>query len=352
MKKLLIIAGVLFVALGGFVLKTLSDAGQFKTLSPHAPGKCTPVSGMPGAEDITFHPSLGYAYVSSDDRRATLAGRPVAGGIYRYDLSGTTPPVLLTGSFSPDFHPHGIGLHVDPSSGAQTLFVVNHSRSEGQRIERFEVGEDGLLVHRASLRDELLVSPNDVVAVDAQRFYVTNDHGYPPGAMQVLEDYLQLALGKVLYFDGQRFQEVIGNTKYANGINRSADGRTVYLAESVGRSLRSYERNLETGALTLLNTLDLKSGPDNIELDAEGNLWIAAHPKMLDFASYAGDLTGKSRAPAQVLRVTGTGADLKATEVYLDDGSQTSGTATAAVFGKRMLLGPVFEKDFLDCELP
>ncbi|NTX10888.1 SMP-30/gluconolactonase/LRE family protein [Myxococcus sp. CA056] len=351
MKKLLIIAGVLFVAVGGLILKTFSDAGQFKSLSPHAPGKCKPVSGMPGAEDITFHPGLGYAYVSSDDRRATMAGSPVTGGIYRYELSGTAPPVLLTGGFSPDFHPHGISLHVDPS-GAQTLFVVNHTQAEDNRIERFEVGEDGLLVHRATFRDALLVSPNDVVAMDAQRFYVTNDHGNPPGMKQRVEDYLQLAQGNVLYFDGQRFQEVIQGTKYANGINRSLDGSTVYVAQSVGRSLSSYARDPKTGALTLLKTLDLDSGPDNIELDAEGNLWIASHPKLLDFASHAGDPTGKTRSPAQVLRLTGKGADLKASEVFLDDGSQTSGTATAAVFGKRMLLGPVFEKDFLDCELP
>ncbi|MFY1826820.1 SMP-30/gluconolactonase/LRE family protein [Myxococcus fulvus] len=351
MKKLLMVVGVLCVLLAGFALKTMRDAGQFRSIAPHAPGKCKPVSGMPGAEDITFHPSGGYAYVSSHDRRATAAGEVVRGDIYRYSLDGETPPVLLTEGFTQNFHPHGISLYVDPS-GAQTLFVVNHSPGHGHHIERFEVGPDGLLVHRATVEDDRLVSPNDVVAVDAQRFYVTNDHGNPPGFWQTLEDYLQLGQGNVLYFDGRGFKKVIEGTKYANGINRSHDGATVYLAQSVGRTLNSYSRDVETGALTLRHSLALDTGPDNIELDAEGNLWVAAHPKLLDFAAYAGDTTGKARAPAQVLRLSGTDADMKVTEVFLDDGQQTSGTATAAIWGKRMLLGPVFEKDFLDCELP
>jgi arylesterase/paraoxonase len=350
-KKLLLGLGVLLAVVAGFVLKTLSDAGQFKRLAPHFAGRCTPVPGMPGAEDITFHPTLGYAYVSSDDRRATQAGRPVPGGIYRYDPASSAPPVLLTGSFSRDFHPHGISLFVAPD-GTQTLYVVNHPEAGGQQLEQFEVGADGMLIHRKTLRDPALVSPNDIVAMDADRFYVTNDHGYPPGAMQVLEEYLQLSLGNVLYFDGQGFREVIRGTTYANGINRSPDGTTVYLAQAVGQSVSVYARDPASGALTERQTLQLGTGPDNIEVDAQGHLWIASHPKLLDFAAHARDVTGKTRAPAQVLRLKPAGDTLEVEEVFLDDGRQTAGLAVAAVSGKRMLLGPIFEPDLLSCELP
>jgi arylesterase/paraoxonase len=350
-KPFLLGAGVLVLALAGFIVKTLADAGQFKQLAPHFAGRCEPVSGMPGAEDITFHPTLGYAYVSSDDRRATQAGRPVQGGIYRYDPAGSAPPVLLTGGFTQAFHPHGLGLFVAPD-GTQTLYVVNHAAPGQHQVERFEVGADGMLVHRQTLRDAALVSPNDVVPVDAERFYVTNDHHFPPGAMQVVEDYLQLAMGNVLYFDGQGFREVIRDTAYANGINRSADGRQVYLAQALGRSLTIYARDAESGALTASRTVPLGSGPDNIEVDAQGHLWLGTHPKLLDFAAHANDASGATRAPAQVLRLKPSGDSLEVEEVFLDDGRQTAGTAVAAVSGKWMLLGPVFEKDFLRCELP
>ncbi len=350
-KRFLVGLGVLLLALAGFIVKTLADAGQFKHLTPHFAGRCAPVSGMPGAEDITFHPTLGYAYVSSDDRRATQAGRPVQGGIYRYDPGSDAPPVLLTGAFPHPFHPHGIGLFVAPD-GTQTLYVVNHAAPGQNQVERFEVGADGMLVHRQTVRDAALVSPNDVVGVDAERFYVTNDHHFPPGALQVVEDYLQLALGNVLYFDSKGFREVVRDTAYANGINRSADGRTVYLAQSVGRSLTVYTRDADSGALMEPRTIPLETGPDNIELDAQGHLWLGTHPKLLDFAAHANDISGATRAPAQVLRLKPSGALLETEEVFLDDGRQTAGSAVAAVSGKWMLLGPVFEKDLLRCELP
>ncbi|MBZ4416130.1 SMP-30/gluconolactonase/LRE family protein [Myxococcus sp. RHSTA-1-4] len=351
MKKLLLGLGALIVVLAGFVLKTLADAGQFKQLAPHFAGRCTPVPGMPGAEDITFHPTLGHAYVSSDDRRATQTGRPVAGGIYRYDPTGSAPPVLLTSAFSRDFHPHGLSLFVAPD-GTETLYVINHTETGTNQIERFEVGADGMLVHRRTLRDAALVSPNDLVAVDAERFYVTNDHGSPPGTGQAMEDYLQLARGNVLYFDGERFREVIRGTAYANGINRSADGLTVYLAQSVGRSLSVYTRDVASGALTERRKLPLDTGPDNIELDARGHLWVGSHPKLLGFAAHAQDVSGKTHAPAQVLRLKPSGDSLEVEEVFLDDGKQISGVAVAAVSGNRMLLGPVFDKDLLSCEVP
>jgi arylesterase/paraoxonase len=170
--------------------------------------------------------------------------------------------------------------------------------------------------------------------------------------MQVLEEYLQLARGNVLYFDGQGFREVIRGTAYANGINRSADGTMVYLAQAVGQTLSIYARDPASGALTERRTLALGTGPDNIEVDAQGHLWIATHPKLLDFAAHARDVTGKTRAPAQVLRLKPSGDTLEVEEVFLDDGRQTAGLAVAAVSGNRMLLGPVFEPDFLNCELP
>jgi len=44
-----------------------------------------------------------------------------------------------------------------------------------------------------------MISPNDVVAVAPDQFYVTNDHGYPHGFMLTLEDYLQLPASSLLY---------------------------------------------------------------------------------------------------------------------------------------------------------
>ena len=59
-----------FIFIFGFILKTLSDAGEFKTLDTHFSGDCLQIPGVVGAEDITFLKN-GTALISSDDRRGS-----------------------------------------------------------------------------------------------------------------------------------------------------------------------------------------------------------------------------------------------------------------------------------------
>ena len=100
----------------------------------------------------------------------------------------------------------------------------------------------------------------------------------------------------------------------------------------------------------LKETIDLKTGLDNIELDSAGRLYIAAHPKLLTFVKHAKDAAYLS--PSQVLRLEGQpGGGYIVTEIYLDSGAQISGASVAAVSGKRMLIGSVFDPKFLDCQL-
>jgi arylesterase/paraoxonase len=342
----------LLVTLALFV-RLIIAGGMFARFDTHFAGKCAPVSGMPGAEDITFHPTRGYAYVSSDDRRAV---KPVQGGIYRFDPESSRS-TLLTGSFTAPFHPHGISLFVD-AAGKETLYVINHPLPGVPLIEKFEVGEDGLLRHLRTLRDPTLVSINDLVAVDTERFYVTNDHHNPFGPMQLVEDVMQGLLGKsaakgsVVYYDGKRFRSVVQGTGYANGINVSRDGKTLYLAEAMAKTLSVYARNERSGALTLRRRVPLGTGPDNIEIDERGDLWLGAHPASMQFLAHARDRSGKTKAPAQVLRVKLGGSEPIVDEVYLSGDGPFSAAASAAAHTGRLLIGPVFDAEFLNCRLP
>jgi arylesterase/paraoxonase len=335
-------------------LRLLYVGGQFQTLNPHFRGTCRAVANLPGAEDITFHPTLGFAYVSSDDRRSVLAGHPVQGGVYRYDPSSGAEPVLLTASFKQPFHPHGLSLFIN-GEGKQTLFVVNHPTLSESRIEKFELTTDGLLQHRVTLNDPSLVSANDVAAIDDQRFYVTNDHGTPAGLGHLLEDTITSLLGpsfgrgSVLYFDGKHFRSVLRATAYANGITAARDGKSIVVAQVLAKKLSFFARDASSGTLTLTRELALSTGPDNLEWDDAGNLWLGAHPKSFSFLAHAFDRSGATRAPAQVLRVKLGGAAPLVEEMYLSMGSPLSAAATAAVHGEHMLLGPVFDPIMLHC---
>jgi arylesterase/paraoxonase len=348
LKGILIGLGILVLLAAAGVLQLLWVAGAFKSLEPHFAGRCTEVSGIVGPEDITIHPRTGVAYISGYDRRATLRGEPGRGAIYGYDLGARRPqPVNLTPEAESDFHPHGIFLHVDNEAG-DVLYVINHAGGE-HTIEVFDLVGRGLR-KRTTLADPRLVSPNDLASAARDRLYITNDHAYTGGFLRAVEEYGRLPLANVVYFDGSRFSEAARRIAYANGINRSPDARTIYVASAIGRDVRVYDRDPDSGRLTLRETIPTGSGVDNIELDADGSLWIGAHPKLLRVGAHAADPAEQS--PSQVLRIPASGAGGYAVEeVYLDLGDQLSASSVAAVRGDRLLIGAVYDPRFLDCRM-
>ncbi len=347
MKKRIIFISVMVLLAGAFVAKTLYDAGHFKTITPHSKNSCVKIPGLPGPEDITVDSAAGIAFISSDDRRASAAGKPVQGGIYGLGLSGGRyKPERLTEDFKKEFHPHGISLY-KTEKGETLLFVINHTRG-GSFVEIFEY-RDNRLVHRESIGHPLMFSPNDLVAVGPRSFYATNDHGNTSKWGRTLEEYLQLASAYVVYFDGNGMDIAAKGFAYANGIHTSIDGKRVYVAETTGGSLHVLSRNISTGTLTKEYAIHLKTGADNIERDGNGNLYVACHPKLLDFAAHAKD--GETPSPSQVLKISFLEKNqYSIDEVYLDDGKEISASSVAAPYKDGFLIGQVFGGHILLCK--
>ena len=345
-------------ALVAYCVYILTITGQFKTIEPHFNGTCRAVPGVVGPEDIVILADGSGALISSNDRRAHLAGNPTPGAIFYYDLTqpGATP-VNLTPDAPPTFHPHGLGLHEGDS---KTLYVVNHPHAdvEGDRpeegpahsIEVFDL-VGGALKHKRSIVDEtLLVAPNDVAPVGPEQFYVTNDHGSGNKLTRKLEDYLRVARSHLLFFDGSGFSRLPGEYRYANGVIASRDGKRVYLSAPTERAVYAFDRDPGTNELSLVTTIPIGTGGDNIDIDAEGDLWIGAHPKLLTFVSHVHDAS--SLSPSQVLRLRSDGDEnYTVEEVMLSDGTDLSASSSAARYGNRLLVGSVFGPAFLDCEM-
>jgi arylesterase/paraoxonase len=345
--RLLVGAALVATLFAAWVVWLLNAAGEFRAMAPHFDGTCTQVDGLVGTEDLTIHPRTGVAYLSSCDFRSVLAGRAAKCSLYAYDLNAPSPrPVDLVPDADPAFRPHGISLHV-AEDGATTLFVINHAGGRNT-IEIYDA-EPARLTHRATLADPALRSPNDLVAVTPTQVYVTNDHYYPAGTMRSVEEYLRRPWANVVMWDGHGCREAAGGIQLANGINVSHDGRTVYVASVIGQSVRVYDRDPAMGALTLRGEIPLGSGPDNIEVDADGTLWIGAHPKLLTVVRYMSGAVEQS--PSQVLHVVPTRDGGEVHEVYLNAGEQLSGASVAAVREKRLLIGPIADSKFLDCTM-
>ncbi|MGH7789734.1 MAG: strictosidine synthase family protein [Candidatus Binatia bacterium] len=345
--------GLVLASVGGFTLRTLWRAGAFRSIEPHFAGRCRLIEGAVGSEDLTIDERSGRAYISSTDRRAAMAGRPVPGAIYAYDLDAPdAAPINLTPEAGVSFQPHGISLWPQPDGGA-VLFVINHpAPSSGfprHTVEIFDVGPTAL-THRATLTDPRLVMPNDLVAVAADRFYLTNTHANPLGWRQTMETYLQMRGAQILSYGPGGFRVAAADQLFPNGINASRDGRTIYAASVTGLSLLVFDRDPATDALTLREEVPIGSGGDNIEVDGDGALWIGSHPKLLAVGPHTEDPA--NLAPAQVLRVAPGGAGgWTVDEIYLSEGKPLGAASVAARRGKRLLIGQIMGDGILDCEM-
>ena len=346
--KAILIVLLCLVAATALVFARLHRAWHFRPIEPFFSGACATIPGVVGAEDITVNRRTGIAYLSVCDRRSAVAGKGAGGGIYAYDLNLPAPvPVRIDTGLPGDFQPHGICLFTG-EKGKVSLFVVNHGNGR-DTIEIFDL--DGqTLVHRKTHTDPMLVSPNDVAAVAADRFYVTNDHGSRNDLGKTLEDYLGLKRSGVVYYDGQGFRQVASGIGYANGIALGPGGQALYVCATTEGTVRVYQCELTSGALTLDQTVDCGTAVDNVEVDPSGVLWIGAHPKPFRFVMHA--RSDRYRSPSEVITLTrGSGGAFSHQTVFLDDGTLLSGSAVGATHGDRLLIGSVFEPFFLDCRM-
>lgn len=362
MGRILRILGVVLVLLllvGGILIyRVLNAAGNFNTVTPQFAGKCQTVTGVVGAEDMDLDRATGALFISSQDRRpfplTDATGKQ--GAIYlAYIDRPDTPPRSLTAELSRTLHPHGISLFAD-KVGRKTLAVVNHTGAvSGDEVVLFDITENVAstpsltLTPRRTVADPLLHSLNDVVLVSHEAFYATNDHGSETEFGKELETWLLLPRANVVYYDGSVAKVAASGFNYANGINRNADASEIYVAEATGRTLSTLRRDPDTGVLVHIHSLFIPMGLDNIDVDAEGNLWIGAHPRLLDFLAHAED--EEKLSPSAVVKVAPAGDSTTFETIYVNAGEEISGSSVAVARNNRLVIGSVFESKYLSCTL-
>jgi arylesterase / paraoxonase len=344
------VVGAAFVlVIGVLLLRTLYAAGVFASVESVGAHACIDVPGLPGAEDLLIDRGTDTVYVSSTDRHAIRSGTAQRGDLFTFDLAdpqGTRRN--LTADLMPEFRPHGISLHV-AADGTKTLMAINHPGGGRHQVEIFRIEDaDGpVLSHVRTVEHEAFVSPNDLAASGPDSFYLTNDHTSPPSWWREARDYLLWTHSNVVHFDGTHMRVEDEGLRYANGVALSHDGTEVYVAETTGRAIRTYARDPATGRLALQDRIPCGTGVDNIDVDAEGHLWVGAHPKMLRFVAHAEDPS--RRSPSEVIRVDVQADPPRVRTVWMNTGEDLSGSSVAAVHGGTMLIGSVFEPHILLC---
>lgn len=352
MRVLLWGAALALVGLGAWMgAHILPASGIFVELEEKGLDLCRRVDVAPGTEDIEIDEASGQVFISTFDRRGWYEGRKdyAPGAIYLIDLDDRT---LTTRRVSPDvpadFSPHGISLWRG-ESGARRLFVVNHRADGTEAVEMFNIDENGELFHTESVIFEEMYSPNDVIAVGNRQFYATNDRRYDAGLAGLIETYLALPLTDIVYFDGIDGAVAAKGFAYPNGVNVSPDGERLYVAETLKRRIVVFARDPVTGALQRKSAIATAQAPDNIDVTADGVLYVAGHPKIFDFTSHAANEA--AIAPSQVLRIDPDAKQSEPETVFLSLQGEINASSVGAVVDDTLIVGAVFDPHVMVCSL-
>ncbi|WP_171037006.1 strictosidine synthase family protein [Maribacter algarum] len=339
LKKIIGYCLLLILLYAGYVVVT---TGYFRTIENTFNGEVVKELPLEGAEDIMLVPGTSLALISASPRKKSLVEQEKLGGLFLMDLNSKDfSTTKLTTNLDIPFAPHGISMH--QSDGFYTVMAVNHTL-KGHSFEVFKL-QDSVLTFERTITNPALVSPNDVVMLDENRFYFTNDHKYEDGLGRLLEDYGGLGLSNVMYFDGEKYTEVANGIGYANGINYDKERNLLFVASPRNFEVKVYSPN-EDGTLNFFEDIDCATGVDNIEFDSEGNLLIGAHPNLLGFSSYA---DGKKEiAPSEIIKINYRGkGDYTIEMIYLNDGAEMSASTVAVPYQDIILTGNVMDEHFL-----
>ncbi len=323
---------VLIIGIIAFIVDMVITTGYFRTIENEFDGELVKKVALPGTEDITVSTLDGFALISST-KRETMVLEAGDGELYHMDMnSGEYQVTNLTTSFHKPFAPHGISMY--KIDNTYKVMAVNHT-TEGHSLEVFSMkGKE--MVYEKTLTDKSMVSPNDVVIIDENRFYFTNDHAYT-GIGKIFEDYGGLSASNVVYYDGENYKEVATGIGYANGINFDPKRNLLFVASPRKFLVKVYSRKTD-GSLEFIEDIPCGTGVDNIEFDAEGNLWIGAHPSLLTFTLY---MAGKKEfSPSEVVKINYKGkGDFTVDKIFLDDGTTISASTVAAPYRDLILVG-------------
>jgi arylesterase / paraoxonase len=318
----------------------------FSHVDPKGPKNCEKISGTPGPEDLAIDRETGILYISSHERRE----KNKTGYIYTLDLKKEAKaPVKIETNYPEKFAPHGIFFA--NVAGTKKLYVISHPKLIGgneHTIEIFKI-EKEKLIFEATLKNELLLSPNDLFVTQDGKIFVSND--VPSGSQfgQIVHVLLRLNSSPISYYNGKDWSLLSEKTAFGNGILIKKENGKDYLYRSshVYESVLKYELSYSsTGVpeLKLVKKIELGSGADNLEEEENGNILVAGHKSNMRFLGHAGNK--EKTSPTQIFRIF---ADGTTKEIYANDGEEISGASTGLSYKNKLYISQVFDPFILSC---
>ncbi len=308
---------------------------------------CKKIVGLPGPEDLAIDRETGILYISSHERRGTL----VEGKLFQINLNSPTEsvPTLIETNYPNNFHPHGMSLV--KINGKLMLYVISHPSFEPftNTIEVFQI-EKNKVKHVETIQSDTFISLNDLYVMPDGRIFASNDRGTGSMFRSYFDAFFGIKRSQITYFNLKNWTLLDNKVTYGNGIlyKKIKDKEYLYRAATTAEKIYKYElsQNGDTVTLKEVKVINLDSGPDNLEEDEKGDIYIAAHKSMFRFLKHVDKPDYPS--PSQIF-VLDNNDNLK--EIYANDGTEIPASSTGLRYKNRLYISQVFNPYLLSCPL-
>lgn len=313
-----------------------------------------------GPEDFTYSLKHNLLFISSHNRRDMFNSLG-----HLFILNTLTDEIeLLNITYPINFRPHGISIYEDcGSSNIINIFVISHrfTSSVQHVIEKFSYSvENKELKHIETLQNELLVAPNDLLALNCNEILVSNDHYTSNILFGLSHDLVKVRSADLTYYDGKNWNNLNKKVAFGNGLilhkDQTRNKEVLIRSSSADFSLLTYDITRSKDNNKFLESIDsvvsdevLPFSPDNIEHDVNtGNIIITGHHSTTLFLGHA---IFRTNAPSVVIEYKSPN---NYETLYYDDGTELSAAsvATRTKDKKKLYIGQVFNPYILVCVNP
>ena len=328
--------------------------GYFVDVQESKPKTCEAINLSGSAEDIDIDYKNGIAYLSILDRQSLILDEDVRGTIGMINLREKPLKVedAIKDLMLENFRPHGISLLNNQ------LAVINHPRQRGidlESVEIFSIEENRTLTHQKSIVSELFDSPNDLVLVEEDKFYVGNDKDLSLSSFEQIQEQMGRPYSSIAYYDGRDIGIAIDNLSSVSGID-AINNRYILASETNAKRLVILKREPKSGKLEKIRTFSLNGSPDNIN-DFGNSVLVAQIPSVFALIQHFIALQKGEYvpSPSKIERLTWSEStnDLEEeTELlFLSKGNDLSTASVGAIWEDTLLIGSITDKKVYICRL-
>ncbi len=345
-KPLAIVCGVLLLGIILLAVDAARFAGVFRGVAGGFNGTCSAVALARASADVQIDRERGVAYLSVLDRDNAQSAK-WHGDVAR-SQSRRAGRARRHGVRPAGFRPQGLSLLLRPDQPAR-LLVISRQADGSDTVEIAEQSPGGAFIPKDSVHNTAFVHSLAIAAASPRQFYLATSGNSDRDFPRVRDLFFRSGSATLLYYDGQQAHIVERGLRYPAGLALSPDGSRLYVGEMLGKQLRIYRRDVVSGMLTLEESVALGAAPAALDVDAEGIVWIAAHPQLLALLSHL--RAPLKQAPTQVLRFDPRSAgDARLAQVYANDGTQLSAGSVAAHWRDQFLVGAFLEHKVVICK--